>query len=82
MGKMNGRLDAARKVYREALDAARSNPSPEAWGKLLAAGKELSQAQEPKSRRGRRPRQGAVATPTYRDLEGGPAPDAEAQELD
>ena len=56
MAKPNARLDAARKAYREALDAARSSPTPEAWAKLLAAGKELSAAEDPRSRsrRGRR----------------------------
>jgi hypothetical protein len=57
MAKPNARLDAARKAYREALDAARSSPTPEAWAKLLAAGKELSAAEDPRTRgrRGRRP---------------------------
>ena len=56
MAKPNARLDAARKAYREALDAARSSPTPEAWAKLLAAGKELSAAEDPRTRgrRGRR----------------------------
>jgi hypothetical protein len=54
--KPNVRLDAARKAYREALEAARGSPTPEAWAKLLAAGKELSAAEDPRSRgrRGRR----------------------------
>ena len=68
MGKMNARLDTARKAYREALDAARANPTPEAWAKLLAAGKDLSAAQEPKARSGRRGKRSA--TPTIHDLEG------------
>ncbi len=51
MGKPNARLDAARQAYREALDAARTSPTPEAWAKLLAAGKELSAAEDPRSRR-------------------------------
>ncbi len=57
MARDNARLDAARKAYREALEAARTKPTPEAWAKLLAAGKELSAAEEPprRSRRGRRP---------------------------
>ncbi len=57
MAKSNARLDAARKAYREALDAARAQPTPEAWARLLAAGKELSAAEAPprRSRRGRRP---------------------------
>jgi hypothetical protein len=67
MGKMNARLDTARKAYREALDAARANPTPEAWAKLLAAGKDLSAAQEPKARSGRRGKR--AATPTIHDLE-------------
>jgi hypothetical protein len=56
MAKQNARLDAARKAYREALEAARTTPTPEAWAKLLAAGKELSAAEDPRSRgrRGRR----------------------------
>ncbi len=56
MAKPNARLDAARKAYREALEAARATPTPEAWAKLLAAGKELSAAEDPRSRgrRGRR----------------------------
>jgi hypothetical protein len=58
MGKVNDRLDAARQAYREALDSARRSPTPEAWSRLLAAGKELSAAADPRprSRRGRRPR--------------------------
>ncbi len=57
MPKPNARLDAARKTYREALDAARRQPTPEAWSRLLAAGKELSAAEDPRtrSRRRRRP---------------------------
>lgn len=57
MAKANARLDAARKSYREALEAARRAPTPEAWARLLAAGKELSAAEDPRprSRRGRRP---------------------------
>ncbi len=57
MPKASARLDAARKAYREALEAARAKPTPEAWARLLAAGKELSSAEEtrPRSRRGRRP---------------------------
>ena len=55
MARTNARLDAARTAYREALEAARANPTPEAWTRLLAAGKELSAAQEPKrSTRGSR----------------------------
>ncbi len=57
MPKASARLDAARKAYREALEAARAKPTSEAWARLLAAGKELSSAEEsrPRSRRGRRP---------------------------
>jgi hypothetical protein len=56
MAKANARLDAARKAYRESLESARRSPTPEAWAKLLAAGKELSTAEDPpRSRRGRRP---------------------------
>ncbi len=74
MGKVNARLDAARKSYREALEAARTKPSPEAWARLLAAGKDLSAAEEPRQgRSGRRPRR--AGTPTIRDLEGAPAAD-------
>ncbi len=56
MAKPNARLDAARKAYREALEAARATPTPDAWARLLAAGKELSAAEDPRSRgrRGRR----------------------------
>ena len=56
MAKASARLEAARKAYREALEAARLKPTPEAWTRLLAAGKELSAAEEsrPRSRRGRR----------------------------
>ena len=57
MPKASARLDAARKAYREALEAARQRPTSEAWARLLAAGKGLSAAEEsrPRSRRGRRP---------------------------
>lgn len=68
MAKANTRIEAARKAYREALEAARSAPTPEAWAKLLTAGKELSAAQEPKQRSGRRSRR-AAAVPTIQDLE-------------
>ena len=58
MAKMNPRLDTARRSYREALESARAAPTSEAWARLLAAGKELSAAEEPpRSRRGRRPAQ-------------------------
>jgi hypothetical protein len=62
MSKQNVRLDAARKAYREALDAARTSPTPEAWAKLLAAGKELSAAEDPRSR-GRRGRRRPAPSP-------------------
>ncbi len=56
MAKSNARIEAARKAYREALEAARTSPSAEAWARLLAVGKELSKAEEPPPRRrGRRP---------------------------
>jgi hypothetical protein len=57
MAKANPRLDAARRAYREALEIARRSPTSEAWAALLAAGKELSAAEDPRprSRRGRRP---------------------------
>jgi hypothetical protein len=57
MPKSNARIEAARKAYREALEAARERPSAEAWARLLAAGKELSAAEEPppRARRSRRP---------------------------
>ena len=61
MAKPNARLDAARKAYREALDAARATPTPEAWAQLLAAGKELSAAEDPRSRRRRGRRRPAPA---------------------
>ena len=72
MSKPNARLDAARKAYREALEAARSSPTSEAWARLLAAGKELSAAEEPRprSRRGRRPTPRAEAPPPADNLEG------------
>jgi hypothetical protein len=68
MGKTNTQLDAARRAYREALEAARTNPTPEAWAKLLGAGKELSAAHEPAARSSRRARR--AATPTIHELEG------------
>ncbi len=56
MGKTNTRLEVARIAYREALEAARTGPSPEAWSRLFAAGKELSAASErrPRDRRARK----------------------------
>jgi hypothetical protein len=67
MAKGNpSRLDAVRRTYREALEAARANPTPEAWARLLAAGKDLSAAEEPRrrSRRGRR----SAGTPRSDDV--------------
>jgi hypothetical protein len=82
MPKASARLDAARKAYREALEAARSKPTPEAWARLLAAGKELSSAEEsrPRSRRGRRaaPERAETAAEVERIDPGGQA----ATELD
>jgi hypothetical protein len=54
MAKSNPRIEAARKAYRDALEAARGNPCAEAWSRLLAAGKELSAAEEPPPRSRRR----------------------------
>jgi hypothetical protein len=66
MGKTNSRLEAARRAYREALDAARAHPTPEAWARLLAAGKELSAAAEPRVKvGGRRARREAADIPTH-----------------
>ena len=70
MGKTNSRLDAARAAYREALDAARVSPTAENWAKLLAAGKELSSAQETRGRGSRRSRR--TAPVTIHDLEDAP----------
>jgi hypothetical protein len=78
MAKVNGRLESARKAYREALDAARANPTPETWARLLASGKDLSLAQEPRNRGARRSRRSA--TPTYGELEGPST--SEAQDLE
>ena len=61
MAKANARLDAARKAYREALESARKSPTPEAWAQLLAAGKELSAAEDPRARRAPREAPGAYA---------------------
>jgi hypothetical protein len=52
---VNGRLEGARTEYREALEAARACPTPEAWARLLAAGKALSSIEEsPRQKRGRK----------------------------
>ncbi len=86
MGKTNTRLEAARAAYREALEATRVRPTPENWAKLLAAGKELSSAQETRSGGSRRSRR--VAPPvTINDLDEGPsdgpvAEPTEVRELD
>lgn len=56
MAKGNARLESARQAYREALEAARASPTPEAWNRLLAAGKELSLTEEAKPRTRRRRR--------------------------
>jgi hypothetical protein len=78
MGKGNNRVEAVRKAYRDALEAARAHPSSEAWAKLLAAGKELSSAQEPRATRpGRRGRGHVAAPPTIQDLE--PEPERQAE---
>lgn len=73
MAKVNARLDAARKAYRDALDAARKAPTPEAWARLLAAGKELSAAEDPRPR-GRRGRRKEVPVTELADA---PGPTAE-----
>ena len=68
MGKINIWLETARKAYREALESARASPTAETWGKLLAAGKALSSAEQPKNRGGRRSRRTPV--PTFQELDG------------
>jgi hypothetical protein len=73
MARSSSRLEAARNAYREALEAARASPSPEAWARLLAAGKDLSAAQEPRRTSGRRSRRVTTPEPTLEsapDLEG------------
>ena len=83
MPKGNARLDAARKAYREALEAARKGPTSEAWTRLLAAGKELSAAEDPRSRsrRGRRPEaRPAERVETVEPAEAGPAEPLEGLE--
>jgi hypothetical protein len=74
MAKQNVRLDAARRAYREALEAARASPTPEAWAKLLAAGKELSTAEDPRSR-GRRGRRRPAPVPEEAADTSGRAPE-------
>ena len=70
MAKVNPRLEVARSSYREALAAAREHPTSEAWARLLAAGKELSAAEEaPRSRRGRKPAARPAEAPPESDLE-------------
>ena len=62
MTKTNVRLEAARVAYRAALEAARANPTQEAWARLLAAGRELSVAEQPPPRsRKRRAERNRVA---------------------
>jgi hypothetical protein len=78
MVKTNTRLELARTAYREALEAARTGPSREAWTRLLAAGKELSSAQEPRSRERRGGRRGG--RPSTRDLKAEPAPEGDGRE--
>jgi hypothetical protein len=70
MGKSNARIEAARATYREALAAARAAPTSEAWARLLAAGKELSQAEEPRPRAGRRGRRTSTRESTEAPVEG------------
>lgn len=70
MAKVNARLDAARKTYREALDAARESPTSAAWARLLAAGRELSAAEEPRARSRRGRRSGPRAEEIADNLEG------------
>ncbi len=84
MPKASARLDAARKAYREALEAARAKPTPDAWARLLAAGKELSSAQEsrPRSRRGRRPAPERVEPTAIAELEPAEPAEQAAGELD
>jgi len=54
---VNVRLEGARTEYREALQVARASPTPEAWARLLAAGKALSSLEEaPQRKRGRKSR--------------------------
>jgi hypothetical protein len=69
MPKSNARIEATRKAYREALETARERPSAEAWARLLAAGKELSAAEEPppRARRSRRPAPPPGAEPVRED---------------
>jgi hypothetical protein len=66
MAKSNARIEAARKAYRDALEAARATPTPETWTRLLAAGKELSSAEEPRPR-ARRTRRPASPVPSDAD---------------
>ena len=82
MGRVTSRLDVARKAYREALEGARARPTPETWAKLLAAGKELSSAQEPKARGHRRGRRSANTTPTIQEHEAEPHPEPELEGLE
>jgi hypothetical protein len=57
---VDGRLDGARAEHRDALEAARERPTPEAWARLLAAGKALSTLEDaPSRKRGRKGRRGS-----------------------
>jgi hypothetical protein len=82
MGRVTSRLEVARKAYREALEGARARPTPETWARLLAAGKELSLAQEPRARGHRRGRRGANTAPTIQELEAEPRPEPELEVLE
>ena len=64
MKKSNPRIEAARSAYRQALDAARVAPTPQAWARLLAAGRALSAAESPPPR----PRRGRGAGPRLDDV--------------
>ncbi|HEX7489799.1 MAG TPA: hypothetical protein VF341_12880 [Anaeromyxobacteraceae bacterium] len=82
MVKVINRIDEVRKAYREALEGARARPTPEAWTKLLAAGKELSSVQEPRARGNRRGRRSANTAPTIQELEAEPRPEPELEILE
>ena len=60
--------EAARQAYREALEAARANPTSEAWARLLAAGRELSPGPLDAGGHGRA-RGRREATPSVHELE-------------
>jgi hypothetical protein len=80
MGKSNARLDGARKEYREALDAARKSATPETWSRLLAAGKELSAAEEPRPRSRRSRRAAPPPVELVETMEQGAEPEPEPVE--